>query len=178
MKLRHLLVSLVLMLPVAEIPAYAQTAGQSVVGFLLLPGNSYNGYTCPSANIGPCFVPYGSTLPISGNITASFGILSVTGTNDSLSLTTGGTAQQAIASNSTRKGCTIQNPGTSTDQGITTAENAYVNFGGTAGTTNGSFELLPGSSISCSPNGITTTGQSVSVIAATTGHKLIVWEFN
>lgn len=102
----------------------------------------------------------------------------LTPTNDSLSLTTGGTAQNAIASNATRKGCTIQNPATATDQGIATAENIYVNFGGTAAAASTSFELTPGQSISCSPLGIGTITSAVSVVAATTGHKIIAVEFN
>lgn len=102
----------------------------------------------------------------------------LTPTNDSLSITTGGTAQQAIATNATRKGCTIQNPATASDQGIVTAENAYVNFAGTAAAASTSFELVPGQSISCSPLGIGTVTSAVSVIAVTTAHKLIVVEYN
>lgn len=43
--------------------AFAQTAEQIVIGFLLMPGETYNGYTCPATNIEPCFVPYGDTIP-------------------------------------------------------------------------------------------------------------------
>lgn len=104
--------------------------------------------------------------------------LAVTPTNDSLSLTTGGTAQTAIAANTTRKGCTVQNPATATDQGIATAENAYVNFTGTAAAASTSFELVPGQTISCAPFGTGVITAAVSVVAATTGHKLIINEFN
>lgn len=55
-------IALVLLLPIQG--AFAQTAQQSVTGFLLAAGSTYGGYTCPSSNIGPCFVPYGSSLPV------------------------------------------------------------------------------------------------------------------
>jgi len=53
-----------IMLPVTG--AFAQTASQSVIGFLLDPGATYGSYTCPATNVGPCFVQYGDTLPTSG----------------------------------------------------------------------------------------------------------------
>lgn len=102
----------------------------------------------------------------------------LTPTNDSLSLTLGGTAQAAIATNATRKGCTIQNPATAADQGLVTAESLYVNFGGTASAAATSFELTPGQAISCSPLGIGTVTSAVSVVAATTAHKIIAVEYN
>lgn len=117
-----------------------------------------------------------TTVPVSGTITS--GPLAVTVTNDSLSLTLGGTAQNAIASNAARKACTIQNPLTSTDQGIATAESLYVNFGGAAAAASTSFVVLPGQSISCAPSGNTVITAAVSVVAATTAHKIIVVEYN
>lgn len=102
----------------------------------------------------------------------------LTPTNDSLSLTLGGTAQAAIASNTTRKGCLVENPALAADQGISTAEFLYVNFGGTAAAASTSFALAPGQSISCSPLGIGTVTSAVSVVAATTAHKIIAVEFN
>src|SRR5579859_5758767 len=48
------------------VPSYSQTAGQSVMGFLLAQGSTYNGYTCPSTATSPCFVQYGSSLPTGG----------------------------------------------------------------------------------------------------------------
>lgn len=66
--LKKALIALALLLPVmgASVPASAQTASQSVMGFLLMPGDTYDGYTCPSSNVGPCFVQYGDTIPTSG----------------------------------------------------------------------------------------------------------------
>lgn len=55
-------------------PSYAQsgsTAAQVVNGFLLAQGSSYGGYTCPSTAITPCFVQYGSSIPVTGTITAN-----------------------------------------------------------------------------------------------------------
>jgi len=46
--------------------SFAQTAAQSVMGFLLDQGSTYNGYTCPATNTSPCFVQYGDTVPTSG----------------------------------------------------------------------------------------------------------------
>lgn len=114
----------------------------------------------------------------SGGSTAISAPIYLTPTNDSISLTLGGTAQNIMASNATRKGCTIQNPATATDQGIATAENIYVNFGGTAAAASTSFELVPGQSISCSPLGIGTVTSAVSVVGATTNHKIIGVEYN
>lgn len=51
---------------IASTGAFAQTAGQAVLGFLLTQGSTYNGYTCPSTNTSPCFVQYGDTLPTTG----------------------------------------------------------------------------------------------------------------
>jgi len=52
-------------------PAFAQTADQAITGFLLAQGSTYNGYTCPSTQTHPCFVQYGSTLPVSGSFSAT-----------------------------------------------------------------------------------------------------------
>lgn len=55
----------------AFLPASAQTAGQAVTGFNLPQGSTYNGYTCPATFVHPCFVQYGSSLPVSGTFSAS-----------------------------------------------------------------------------------------------------------
>lgn len=47
-------------------PAYAQTAGQSVTGFLLAQGSTYGSFTCPSSATSPCFVQYGPSIPTTG----------------------------------------------------------------------------------------------------------------
>lgn len=102
----------------------------------------------------------------------------LTPTNDSLAITTGGTAQNALASNAARKACTIQNPSLATDQNIVTAEFLYVRFGGSAAANSDSFGLAPGQSISCDPLGIGVYTTAVSVEGATTGHKVVVVEGN
>lgn len=45
--------------------SFAQTAAQSVTGFLLAQGSTYGSYTCPSTATQPCFVQYGSSVPTS-----------------------------------------------------------------------------------------------------------------
>ena len=68
--MKKLLLSLALLLGLGG-AASAQTAGQSNIGFLLAQGSTYNGYTCPAAATSPCFVQYGSTVPVSGSLTPS-----------------------------------------------------------------------------------------------------------
>jgi len=46
--------------------SYAQTAGQSVTGFLLAQGSTYGSFTCPSSATSPCFVQYGPSIPTTG----------------------------------------------------------------------------------------------------------------
>lgn len=97
--------------------------------------------------------------------------LAVTG---SLTLTTGGTAQNAEAAQSSNDpiSCLIKNPLSSTDQGIATAERVYVNAQGTAAAAAG------GSSVSLEAGDWMITGPqtgAVSWIAATTGHKIQGW---
>ena len=70
MKMKKLLVALAF-LAASATGALSQTAAQSNVGFLLAQSSTYNGYTCPAAATSPCFVQYGSTVPVSGTITPS-----------------------------------------------------------------------------------------------------------
>jgi hypothetical protein len=84
-------------------------------------------------------------------------------TDDSGTVTTGGTFQQIIAANGARNNCTVQNPTTAT-------EVLYVYFGSTgAATTGKSFTLSPGMSISCIA-GNTRLTAAVNVTAPTTAH--------
>ncbi len=93
---------------------------------------------------------------------------SLAGTTDkSGTVTTGGAAQNAIASNYLRKGWCIQNPGTATLQGISTAESLFVRVDGTASTTTG-IELAPGQEACSAPN--QTDATAISVYGATTAH--------
>lgn len=61
-----LLGALALALALASSAASATTAGQTVPGYETTSG-------CPSQSTTPCFVPYGSTVPVSGTFTASLG---------------------------------------------------------------------------------------------------------
>lgn len=49
--------------------AVAQTAAQSDIGFLLLQGQTYGSFTCPATATSPCFVQYGSAVPVTGSFT-------------------------------------------------------------------------------------------------------------
>ena len=101
----------------------------------------------------------------------------VTVTNYSLALTLGGTSQVAINANGARKRLLIMNPATAAGQGIAGAESAFFNFGSAAGVNNGtSFELLPAAAWDSAGGPIPT--DSVTVNAATTGHRFIIKEFN
>lgn len=165
--MKKALIALALLLPVmgASLPVSAQTAGQSVMGFLLMPGDTYNGYTCPSSNIGPCFVQYGDTIPTSGggggttdvNITEVGGnavttTVPVSGTvtvanpvgitpTDRTITSASGASEQIMAANSSRHSLTVQNTGTA---------NCGVNpTGGTAAIGGaGTLTLIPGGSYS------------------------------
>lgn len=95
-------------------------------------------------------------------------------TNRSGSIAAGGSSQTAIAANSSRKGFLIQNPCTATTQGISTAENLFINFTSAASTSAGtSIELGPCDSFS-SVGTITT--ETITVTATTTGHKYVAKE--
>jgi hypothetical protein len=91
-------------------------------------------------------------------------------TDRSGSITTGGTAQTLIAANANRRYLLIKNPSTET-------ENLFFSLTGTAsltGQNSGSYILQPGESFTMESNFVST--QAVSVIAATTGHKITASE--
>lgn len=99
--------------------------------------------------------------------------LSLTERNGTIAV--GGTAQNAMPVNNSRRYLLIQNPFTAAGQGIATAENLYVRFEGTAGINNGtSFELAPGGSIEIASR--IGPKEAVSVVAATTAHAYIAVE--
>lgn len=84
-------------------------------------------------------------------------------TDKSLSITAGANAQVLAAANSSRKSILVQNP-------TSEIESIYLNPTGTATAGGDSIELAPG--------GIATfvTTQAISVLAATTGHKVVAKE--
>lgn len=91
-----------------------------------------------------------------------------TTTQTSATVTTGGTFQAAIASSTTRKGCTIQNTSA-------LAEPLFVYFGaiGSATTAN-SFSLASGASIQCATASLAVITSAVNVTAATTTHAFVI----
>ena len=103
------------------------------------------------------------------------GSVNIAPTSCSLAVTTGGTAQNIIAASATVHGFTIANIDTSAGSG----EPIWINFVGTAAaSTNDSFPLAaPTATTFASLSSYTTplgfgTSHAVSVIAATTGHKI------
>lgn len=84
-------------------------------------------------------------------------------------ITTGGTSQTLAAANEVAHDCVIQNPATSTAQGIVTAESLFVNFVTAATLLSGgtTIELTPGVAIGC--GGKNTI--AISVNATTSAHK-------
>jgi hypothetical protein len=141
--LKKALVALALiMLPVTG--AFAQTAGQSVMGFLLMPGDTYNGYTCPSSNVGPCFVQYGDSIPTSGGAgTTDVNVIEIDGNAVNTGTGAAGTGTQRVttSTDSTIGTVTavtsITNPVTTNVAAATTGGcTPYHLAGGTAASTN------------------------------------------
>jgi hypothetical protein len=95
----------------------------------------------------------------------------VTATDRGGSMTTGGTAQNAMSSNASRAGCWVQNP-------VNATEDLYVSSTTSATTTAGAgddADLAPGGSWSC-VQGSNVIQSAISVNAATSGHAYIAKE--
>lgn len=89
MKKALLVTALIIGASLSASSAFAQTAAQSVTGFLLAQGSTYGSYTCPSTATQPCFVQYGSTIPTGGGTSPSpYLATAVAGTQRSLSIAT------------------------------------------------------------------------------------------
>lgn len=150
-----------------HVPASAQTALQA-------PSIKWQGQwgtTQPVSFIGydtgtglPCIIGATATCAAGGTAPAP---VSVTSTNLSGTVTTGGTFQVLSAASTTRAGCFIQNP-------ITATETLFVFFGanGSALTTK-AVNLAPGSAVGCATQGGGILGDNISVTAATTGHAFV-----
>lgn len=110
-----------------------------------------------------CFVP----IAVLAQTPVVVAPTSVATTDKSLTLTTGGTAQTMIASNTARKVYCVQNP-SATASGVA-AESVWVRVNGTAAANVGT-ELANGTQ-ACE-SGVTIDKSGVSVFAATTGHKI------
>lgn len=104
--------------------------------------------------------------PNSANITVTPSPLVVSTTDRSGTITLGGTAQNAMAANASRKGWCVQNPPTAT-------EVLTVRANGTASAATGVI-LTAGSQACNSPGIIDQT--AISVFAATTTHVFTAWE--
>jgi hypothetical protein len=96
-----------------------------------------------------------------------------------LTITTGGTAQTLFAQTNNRGALFIENPCTTTSQGIGTLESLFVEFlpintTTCPGTTAGAVELASCGSMNLQSNYL--TPQAICVQAATTGHAFIAWQ--
>ncbi len=130
-------------------PAVAQNlAPNSQPGYV--DSNAAPGCAAP----GPCFHPYGSSVPISPQPTG------VTGASVAFVPTTP-TFTAALAGNTARKACTIQNNGTTL---------GYVYFGAHASaTTSNSFQLQAnGGSANCNVDGVVLTSEVAATCASGT----------
>lgn len=87
-------------------------------------------------------------------------------TDRSNTITTGGTAQNAMAANTSRKYARITNP-------VSATESLWVNDSGTATAASPSEELLPGDQYE---TGLFAPTNAISVFAATTGHPYVARE--
>lgn len=118
--------------------------------------------------------PVSSTTPLPVTTTpgnspqAVQGAVNVTPVNCSGTITTGGTAQNAVVASTTRRGLQIQN--------LDTTEGMWISFNGTAAANDaGSFFLSAATSSTSGGSYNTPIGfgfnTALSVVAATTGHK-------
>lgn len=103
------------------------------------------------------------TTPATGGLTDRSGTIAV-----------GGTAQQAMAANTSRKYLLLVNPSTAAEQGIATAETLWFNFTATAVATQPSIPLEPGEKFLMEAGFVST--ELVSIRAATTGHVFVAKE--
>lgn len=170
-----MLKKLILLLPLLFLGslAEAQTASQSVSGFLLAQGSTYNGYTCPSAAVTPCFVQYGSTVPTGGGSSSSPSFVKPAPLTivplDVSTVTTGGTAVTALAAGHRAAGGFIQNPPSAT-------VNLCINEQGAAsGTTSAGATtcIVPGQSYT-----LTSAAGAVSVISSDSAHPFSGYGLN
>jgi hypothetical protein len=145
--------------------ASAQSTGSSVIfpsGWA--PGQS----VCTKQVDGSC-VPVSAANPFpvtGGGGGGATGPTRATSTTTPGSVTTANTYQSALASNTSRNGCTIQNTSTSTMR-------IYVGAVGSA-TDAGAFQIAAGGSFSCaSPGGIVIT-DAISVASSTATSSYVV----
>jgi hypothetical protein len=95
-------------------------------------------------------------------------------TDRSGSIATGGTSQQAAPQNLSRKRLVVENPCTTTSQGIGTTESLFFTFTSAAQTVGASIELAACGVWDSGAGPVST--EPVNVIAATTGHKFVMKE--
>jgi hypothetical protein len=91
------------------------------------------------------------------------------------SITSGGTSQALIVANSRRNRVIVENPCTTTSQGIGATESLFINFTSAASTSNGkSIELAACGSFDSGPGPVST--EAITVNAVTTGHQYMAKE--
>jgi hypothetical protein len=151
-----------LMLPAMGAIAFGQTtAAQSVLGYTIQTGQSAGGVTCDK---GPCFVPYGTTLPVSGAVSTSVSGFQPSGAVANLVVTS---ASSSVALPANTGTVLVTNTGT-------TVANVKLSVGaGSAATTD--LALVPGAAVGLTVgantflNGITASGSTSLSIAGGSG---------
>ena len=133
-----------------------------------LQGSTYYGVDSPYASVSAKDVG-----AVSSQFTVGAGAASVsrsgTTTDRSGAITTGGTSQQLMADNASRRYILIMNPSTE-------SESLFINFTANASTSAGSsLEIIPGGRYERDASSYVTT-EAVNVVAATTGHKFVAKE--
>lgn len=111
--------------------------------------------------------PWCLNVSIGGSTTVPVKPGTVTLTDRSGTIGTGGTSQQVMASNASRLFIRIQNP-------CSENESLFVNYGAAASGTSASEEITPCGSVTWDGTSITT--QAINVVAATTSHRFVAKE--
>ncbi len=163
-------------IPTVRVPS-PWRAGRAIALAFLLVGSqvyaqSWEPGAAPIQGVGDAGIPKGKVhtvqgisggtpVPVSGSVGGSSGTL----TNRSGSITTGGTAQQLMAANSSRKYLFVQN---------ISSGDLWINFTTTAVQDQPSLKLASGASFFMEGTFVST--ELISIIGATTGQKFVAKE--
>lgn len=145
-------------------------------------GNGANGTiqqdvaVCDPFNPMNCLRPdVSGSLPVTGNVTVTPTPNVGTWTSKNGVISAGGTSQIVAGANASRKRIFVQNPCFAAGQGISASEAIYLSFTGPAGVNNGtSIEVLPCGGYDSDAGPVST--QTLTINAATTGHKFVAGE--
>lgn len=164
------ILALILLLPLLSFAASPRTTNPNNLTFIGVESST----NLPAAP----YIDTNGNLSITGTVTATTAGYAGTFTDDSGTITTGGTSQTLAAANATRKYLVISNPPDAASQGVATAEKLCVNFTSAATlTAAGSICLNPGVTWVMGGTGGFVSTELVTVIGATTGHIYTAKEY-